>query len=252
MFIFIQICVRLSSRNKDSEPKSFSPGQFTAAFALKRKTARFEDGARPGLIDKRKVRTKPGDGRNSRWRDSLRLRAGQLQHHRERASGGDKMKRILQTTAQSCVLEDKRGMHQIDRRNRRRLLGKVDAMQFESGQMRVARTHLFEVLRIAVDADNARGASAVDAVQPIAAGHAQNRDRRGPSRGERLGEELGQHRKLTNRRRAHVALVVGERDVQPGIVHRSMLNAASIKKRLLTRSAKQPLTVHYFAISGKR
>ena len=79
----------------------------------------------------------------------------------------------------------------------------------------------FQVSRVEVDSDDAAGAGGIDVLKAITTCDAENGDRSGTTEAEGLPEKVRECRELLDIGGAHVAFIVGERDVQPGIGHES-------------------------------
>ena len=113
----------------------------------------------------------------------------------------------------SVMLENKRGVHEIHWSERDDVGGKIDTLKFQTGQGGITLARSFEVRRIEVDAKDSLGARGIDMIKPIAAGNAENCERSGATERESSLEEVRERRELLDFRGAHVAFIIGERNV---------------------------------------
>jgi len=111
--------------------------------------------------------------------DILSGKARHLQYDGERASRLDKGNGVVDCGLGTGVFEQQRGMHQCNGRNVEALRGEIGAVKFELRQIVITPAHGGEVGGIDVDADDALRCVGSDAFQSIAAGDAEDGNRRG-------------------------------------------------------------------------
>lgn len=139
---------------------------------------------------------------------------------------------------QPAVLENERGVQEIDWREPRSPLRNIDAMQFKSGDPEEPPPHLFEVLRIEIDPHHALRRRALDMLQPVPARDAQHRYTHRPARLQHTPKQVGEHTQLSRTLRTHVPFVILHRNLEPGIqIHRKCAGVHTSRHRSRTRNA---------------
>jgi len=144
---------------------------------------------------------------------------GQLKHYTEGTAAVYQRHSILKAAIDSSVFKDQGSVHQAHGLQFNPLFRKVNAMETEVTRSTVPFSGFIEIVPVHVQPDNTPGDAAIDPVESISPAHSQY------GNGDRLtslkcgGEELRQRVQLLNFVRSHVAFVVGEGYVQPGIGH---------------------------------
>ena len=136
-----------------------------------------------------------------------------LEDDGERAFCGNEGNGVFEAAFDAGMLEDKRGVHEVHWRERDDAGGKIEAVKLQTRQGGITHACGFDVRRIEVDAKDSLGARGINMMEAIATGNAENCDRSGATERESLLEEVRERLKLLDFRGAHVALIVGERNV---------------------------------------
>jgi hypothetical protein len=90
--------------------------------------------------------------------------------------------------------------------------------------MGVALADGLQIEGIYVESDHPLRSLAVDALQSVSAGDAEDGHGSWLAQGKSFREQIGERCSLLHGGRSHVAFVVGQRDGEPGIGHDSMLS----------------------------
>jgi hypothetical protein len=202
-----------SGAGEESKPEGFACRKRAAKFMSEAESARFHGVAEPDGIDECEMRFERFHGGKRRGADACFGSGRQLEDDGERAARGNERNCVFEAPLDTGMFEDKRGVHEIHWSERDDAGGKIETVKFQARQGGITHARDFEVRRIEVDAKDSLGARGIDMIEAVATGNAENCDRSGATERESLLEEVGERRELLDFRGAHVALIVGERNV---------------------------------------